>query len=191
MWRAHLNQHVSGVFPGDIPQHWLQDNGFFICNHCHQLVSESHTASHNFKCLNKTSSPTSYPIPSTEGTDNFSTQLPTLDEILQLNLHTVRHNPQKIQLPFAFALSSSLQSAIHQNTVEAWTKLFFCFQSAVCLLCSVLVVVTKVMILVPYANFGMMVNMVPFGIWHSSVTLLYAPPSHLLCSNRNEMCQLR
>ena len=48
--RAHMSQHVRGIFPGIIFSSWLQENGLFICGQCHQLVSESHTSSHRSKC---------------------------------------------------------------------------------------------------------------------------------------------
>ena len=46
MWRTHMSQHAKGVFPGRVPDSWLNEQDVSICNHCRQLVSKSRMTSH-------------------------------------------------------------------------------------------------------------------------------------------------
>ena len=52
-----------------------------------------------------------------------ATQLPTLDEIFQLKVPTLRYIPSKGLPAFACALSTALRSVVHENSIEAWIKL--------------------------------------------------------------------
>ena len=111
MWRSHLNQHASGLFPGNVPSDWLTQNGFFVCHLCHQLVSESHVASHNKKC--KGSTLIQHFDDHSNGTPDYAcaeaTYLPSLDEIFALKVSTLTHIPHKSLPIFAQALSSGLR----------------------------------------------------------------------------------
>ena len=51
MWRAHMTLHIQGVFSGDVPNFWLEENDFSICHLCHQLVSNNRLSSHPRKCV--------------------------------------------------------------------------------------------------------------------------------------------
>ena len=128
MWRSHLNQHASGLFPGNVPSDWLTQNGFFVCHLCHQLVSESHVALHNKKCKGSTLTQPCVPIGDhSDVTPDHAcaeaTYLPSLDEIFALKVSTLTHIPCKSLPIFAQTLSSALRAVVHENTEEAWRKL--------------------------------------------------------------------
>ena len=64
MWRTHMGLHAQGLFHGDIPREWLQEQGLYICE-CQALVAISRLASHLRKCacIARLAAP-SAPIPS-------------------------------------------------------------------------------------------------------------------------------
>eukprot|EP00731_Ephydatia_muelleri_P027925 Em0019g798a len=43
--------HAQGVFPGNVPITWLEENDLFICRYCFQLVSNSRLSTHSKKCV--------------------------------------------------------------------------------------------------------------------------------------------
>ena len=55
--------------------------------------------------------------------DGNAKLLPSLDEVFQLKLPTLRYIPSNARPAFARVLSAALHSVVHENTVEAWTKL--------------------------------------------------------------------
>ena len=46
-----MTLHAQGVFPGDVPITWLEENGLYICRYCFQLVSNTRLSSHTNKCV--------------------------------------------------------------------------------------------------------------------------------------------
>ena len=52
------------------------------------------------------------------------TDLPTFDQVCQLNHPTLRYIPAKARPAFARALSSSLRDVLQKNAEDAWLKLF-------------------------------------------------------------------
>ena len=126
MWRSHLNQHASGLFPGNVPSGWLTQNSFFVCHLCHQLVSESHIASHNKKCKGSTLTQPMGDHCNVTAPDFVCAEaiyLPSLDEIFALKVPTLTHIPREFLPIFAQTLSSALLAVVHENTEEAWRKL--------------------------------------------------------------------
>ena len=60
------------------------------------------------------------PTPSSD----ISHNLPTFEEVCQLNHPTLRYIPAKARPAFAKAVSSALRDVLLKNTEEAWLKLF-------------------------------------------------------------------
>ena len=54
MWRSHMGLHARGLFRGDVPREWLQEQGLYICD-CRALVAKSRRASHSRRCLGSSS----------------------------------------------------------------------------------------------------------------------------------------
>ncbi|KAL5475034.1 hypothetical protein EMCRGX_G027081 [Ephydatia muelleri] len=50
MWRSHMNLHAKGVFPGEVPTWWLQEQNLTVCTNCFCLVAVSRFTSHLDKC---------------------------------------------------------------------------------------------------------------------------------------------
>ena len=50
MWRSHMGLHARGLFLGEVPKEWLQEQGLYICE-CRALVAKSRFASHSRRCL--------------------------------------------------------------------------------------------------------------------------------------------
>ena len=126
MWRQHMSLHARRLFPGPIPNSWLQEQNRFVCPNCQQLVANSHSSSHSRKCSHATSVLVQPPFQS-QSDIAFSGSpppLPTFETVCQLPGRTVRHIPVKDRLAFALVLSSSLRAALHENTEEAWLKVF-------------------------------------------------------------------
>ena len=123
MWRTHMSQHAKGVFPGTVPDSWLNEQDASICNHCRQLVSKSRMTSHTRKCTASVST-TVYSIPSSCQADPPVPNLPSFEEVCELNCPTLRFIPARFRPDFARILSSTLNSVILTNSVESWLKLF-------------------------------------------------------------------
>ncbi|KAL5474555.1 hypothetical protein EMCRGX_G026516 [Ephydatia muelleri] len=51
MWKAHMTLHAQGVFSGDVPITWLEENDLYICRYCFQLVSSCRLSTHSKKCV--------------------------------------------------------------------------------------------------------------------------------------------
>ena len=124
MWHSHMSFHAGGMFPGEVPRSWLNDENLFICSLCNQLVSNARTSSHRQCCRSRANSmgPAAIPpnlpsLPSNQG-------LPSLKEVFQLRCPTLRFIPAKSRPAFAQVLSSTLRLVVSENSEEAWLKLF-------------------------------------------------------------------
>ena len=121
MWRSHMGLHARGLFLGDVPKEWLQEQGLYICE-CRALVAKSRFASHSRRCLAGLAAPQT-PIP--ESSHSTNTVLPSFEEVCLLSCRTLRHIPKKSRPAFALALSFSLKAVLHDNSLDSnWLKLF-------------------------------------------------------------------
>ena len=127
MWRSHMGLHARGLFRGDVPREWLQEQGLYICD-CRALVAKSRRASHSRRCVAVLAAPPDpAPIPSlseTESSHSTNTVLPSFEEVCLLSCRTLRHIPKKSRPAFALALSFSLKAVLHDNSLDSWLKLF-------------------------------------------------------------------
>ena len=105
---------------------WLEDHYSYICQGCHQIISNSRLSSHSSRCdgliAMNTPNPTHLQPPSSNGSPS-NVPLPTFNEVCQLNLPTLPFIPTKAKTAFAKALSSTLRAVIETNTEQAWLKL--------------------------------------------------------------------
>ena len=131
MWKSHMTLHAQGVFPGEIPSTWLDEQDRYICHICLQLVSNRRQSSHSKKCNagGVASSVPDFagplpPNPAEALLNQHEPGLPTFEDVCLLNQPTLRFVPSKSRLAFARALSSALRCVILENTEEAWLKLF-------------------------------------------------------------------
>ena len=122
-----MNLHAQNILPGDIPIEWLEDQDSYICQGCHQIISNSRLSSHSSRCDGLTAistpNPTHVQPPSSNGPPS-NVPLPTFNEVCQPNLPTLHFIPTKAKPAFAKALSSTLRAVIETNTEQAWLKLF-------------------------------------------------------------------
>ena len=113
MWKAHMNLHAQNVLPGDIPIEWLEDQDSYICQGCHQIISNSRLSSHSSRCGGLTAintpNPTHLQPPSSNGSPS-NVPLPTFNEVCQLNLPTLPFIPTKAKPAFAKARLPSIRS---------------------------------------------------------------------------------
>ena len=119
-----MTLHAQGLFPGEVPVSWLKEHNLYVCSDCQSLVAESHRSSHQQKC-NHTMHATAEPLvdmPPIPGS-NYTSVLPTLEDVCQLPCYTLCHVPAKARPTFARILSEALQNALHENTKESWLKL--------------------------------------------------------------------
>ena len=131
--KAHVALHAQGVFPGDVPITWLEENDLYVCRFCVQLVSNSRLSSHSKKCVGgaavaRGSEDILMPI------DNPPVEAPpfhqpepsllTFEEVCFLNQPTLRFIPSRSRPAFAQALSSALRCVIQENSEYPWLKLF-------------------------------------------------------------------
>ena len=121
MWRSHMGLHARGLFLGEVPKEWLQEQGLYICE-CRALVAKSRLASHSRRCLAGWQLlKHRFPSPRTVLTHAV---LPSFEEVCLLSCRTLRHIPKKSRPAFALALSSSLKAVLHDNSLDSWLKLF-------------------------------------------------------------------
>ena len=123
MWRQHMTLHAQGFFSGAVPGPWLQEQDLLVCPNCQQLVANSHHSSHLRKCSHASTAPPIQSLLHVQGADPPVT-LPKFDSVCKLPGRTVRHIPVKDRLAFALALCSALRSALHDNSEDAWLKVF-------------------------------------------------------------------
>ena len=120
MWRSHMGLHARGLFLGEVPEEWLQEQGLYICE-CRALVAKSRFASHSRRCLAGLAAPQT---PISESSHSTNTVLPSFEEVCLLSCRTLRHIPKKSRPAFALALSFSLKAVLHDNSLDSWLKLF-------------------------------------------------------------------
>ena len=119
-----MTLHAKGALPGIVPSKWLSEHSLFVCPSCSQLVSNSRHASHLRQCSQRCIAPVSLQQPVSIPCSDDSQDLPTFDQVCQLNHPTLRYIPAKARPAFARALSSSLRDVLQKNTEDAWLKLF-------------------------------------------------------------------
>ena len=122
MWNNHMSLDAKGVLPGSVPSLWLRDHKLPICHSCFQLISNSRQVSHLRRCPQRCITFTI--LPSTNPQSHAGQELPTFDQVCQLNHPTLRFIPAKARLAFATALSSAFRGVLQRNSEEAWLKLF-------------------------------------------------------------------
>ena len=128
MWRSHMNLHAKGVFPGEVPTWWLQEQNLTVCTNCFCLVAVSRFRSHLDRCSTiGVSGCRSFPH-SSPGvscpSENPLPALPTWEEVCELQCPTIRYIPHKARPAVAHVLSDVLRSICFENSEEAWLKLF-------------------------------------------------------------------
>eukprot|EP00731_Ephydatia_muelleri_P033594 Em0033g10a len=129
MWRSHMNLHAQGVFPGEVPTWWLEEQDLSVCTHCLRLVAMSHFASHLEKCpTNVSGCRSSLPssLADSSPSENPIHALPSLDVVCELQCPTIRYIPHKARPVFARVLSDVLKSICYENSEEAWLRLPKC-----------------------------------------------------------------
>ena len=119
MRHNHMSLHAKGALPGEIPSAWLMERSLFICPNCYQLVSCSHRASHPGRC-NQSSIINALHLPTHPASTH---DLPTFEQVCQLNHPTLRFIPSKVRPAFARALPLALREVVLKNTEESWLKL--------------------------------------------------------------------
>ena len=104
MWHNHMTLHAKGALPGIVPSKWLSEHNLFVCPSCSQLVSNSRHASHLRQCSQRCIAPVSLQQPVSIPCSDDSQDLPTFDQVYQLNHPTLRYIPAKarpaLQEPF-------------------------------------------------------------------------------------------
>eukprot|EP00731_Ephydatia_muelleri_P025227 Em0017g310a len=128
MWRSHMNLHAKGVFPGEVPTWWLQEQNLTVCTNCFCLVAVSRFTSHLDKCSTiVVSGCRSFPHSSLGvscPSENPLPALPSWEEVCELQCPTIRYIPHKARPAVARVLSDVLRSICFENSEEAWLKLF-------------------------------------------------------------------
>ena len=110
MMMNHMERHATGVYIGDVPRSWLEEQGKYIC-HCKKLVSEFARNSHQSKC---TSRPQANETP--------DRAMPSLDEVFSLQKPTLKRIPAAARQCWGRVLQNEINHAVHENTVEAFTS---------------------------------------------------------------------
>ena len=124
MWHIHMTLHAKGGLPaGRVPSEWLEEQNSFICPRCFSIVSNSRQTSHSQRCSQRLE-PLAPPQLHTPISSQANQDLPTFEEVCQLNHPTLRFVPAKAKPVFARALSMVLKGVILWNSEEAWLKLF-------------------------------------------------------------------
>ena len=124
MWHNHMTLYAKGALPGIVPSKWLSEHNMFVCPSCSQQVANSRHASHLHQCSQRCIAPVSLQKRVSIPSSDASQDLPTFDQVCQLNHPNLRYIPAKARPAFARALSSSLRDVLQKNTEDAWLKLF-------------------------------------------------------------------
>ena len=133
-----MTLHAQCVLPGIVPITWLEENDLHICRSCVQLVSNSRLLAHSKKCVGGADAargsedtpmlvdnpPVDNPPVEAQPLHQPEPSLPTFEEVCLLNQPTLRFIPSRSRPAFARALSSALKGVIHENSEDAWLKLF-------------------------------------------------------------------
>ena len=123
MWQNHMTLHARGLFPGAVPNFWLEEQDMHCCASCHQLVANSRSSSHSQRYKGRTPL-TSNPMdtPRISGSQNQpNTYLPSFEEVCQLILPALWFVPKVSRPSF---LSATLRQVVLENSELAWHKLF-------------------------------------------------------------------
>ena len=127
MWRNHMTLHARVLFPGAVPNFWLEEQDLHCCASCHQLVANSRSYSHSQRCKGRaplTSNIMDTPSMISGGQNQPNTSLPSFEEVCQLTLPTIRFITKISRPSFARVLSATLRQVVLENSELAWLKLF-------------------------------------------------------------------
>ncbi|KAL5516253.1 hypothetical protein EMCRGX_G001539 [Ephydatia muelleri] len=118
MWRSHMNLHAKGVFSGEVPTWWLQEQNLTVCTNCFCLVAVSRFTSHLDKCSTiVVSGCRSFPHSSLGvscPSENPLPALPSWEEVCELQCPTIRYIPHKARPAVARVLSDVLRNTLRE-----------------------------------------------------------------------------
>ena len=128
-----MTLHAQGVYPGDVPITWLEENDLYNRRYCVQLVSNIRLSSHTKKCVGgaaaalcseNTPTPSDDPPAEVPPPDQLEPSIPTFEEVCLLNQPTLSFIPIKIPACLCPSTVISFAFVIQENSEEAWLKLF-------------------------------------------------------------------
>ena len=135
-WKAHAHggqwqsyySHVAYRHGGSIPSIWWDNEGRFLCNECGRHYASSKKTSHENQCKGQSVQPASSPHPSEPLGETFydvhgTNDIPSLDEICTTSISTCKDVPHRCRYLWTKILTTALSSAVHENSVRAWTLL--------------------------------------------------------------------
>ena len=113
---------------GSIPSIWWDNEGRFLCNECGRHYASSKKTSHENQCKGQSVQPASSPHPSEPLGETFyvvhgTNDIPSLDEICTTSISTCKDVPHRCRYLWTKILTTALSSAVHENSVRAWTLL--------------------------------------------------------------------
>lgn len=145
---SHTQRHTKfgdlADRPGTtLPLQWLQNYGRISCSDCHQHFKKNGgLISHQRHCQKKAAllradlslaqaeahasvDPEAFPAANLDSPlDEDVDQLPSLNEVLALNVPTIKYIPMNARQHWADTLTRHLNKASFENTETAWTLLF-------------------------------------------------------------------
>ena len=125
--RSHIDSHLAGSLPGDVPNTWMEERQRIRCLVCGLSVSERFGVH-----------PTCRPEARGAAVDQASPMevdglpLPTLQEIQSARTPTLRHVPAAARHMWNQLLTRALAAVVHRNDERAWRELLMLAQCVLC-----------------------------------------------------------
>ena len=125
--RSHIDSHLAGSLPGDVPNTWMEERQRIRCPVCGLCVSGRFGVH-----------PTCRPEARGAAVDQASPMevdglpLPTLQEIQSARTPTLRHVPAAARHMWNQLLTRALAAVVHRNDERAWRELLMLAQCVLC-----------------------------------------------------------
>ncbi|CAE7837342.1 unnamed protein product [Symbiodinium sp. KB8] len=125
--RSHIDSHLAGSLPGDVPNTWLEERQRIRCPVCGLSVSERFGVH-----------PTCRPeargaaVDDTNPMEIDGLPLPTFQEIQSARTPTLRHVPAAARHMWNQLLTRALAAVVHSNDERAWRELLMLAQCVLC-----------------------------------------------------------
>ncbi|CAL4245926.1 unnamed protein product [Meganyctiphanes norvegica] len=143
--RKHLNAHCSGHIPGAIPLDFLRQYSYSFCDGCDKILHSRYKGTcltckpsayrrvqmntiRSQNCHLTNTGPNDQGLPSAQETDT----LPSLSEIHEQFVPTIRNIPLSLHRLWAQCLARTLAQATWSNNLVAWTELQMLAKCTLC-----------------------------------------------------------
>ena len=139
--KIHLNDHCTGHLSGAVPTDFLISHNYTQCIVCNKVLSKCYLSSTCPSCcpraraqhqLNNLRNNGNAPSNEQIQPPTVPIELPSLSEIHERYVPTIKNIPKLIRRLFALCLTQSLAQAVWSNNIKSWSELQMLAKCTLC-----------------------------------------------------------